>query len=189
MTTVEQLVIRVKDKLVEMTDQQVDNFIAKQGRRGETECWIWEAGKCSDGYGAFTIGKDSVTAHRVSYQLHFGPIPMGICVLHNCPNGDNRACTNPNHLWLGTHLDNMRDMERKGRGNHPSGDRNGKRTKPECVKVGEACNLTKLTEKQVREIRALSDQGRTRVEVSRMFGVTPECISSIALRVSWKHLT
>ena len=64
--------------------------------------------------------------NRASWQAHFGPIKNGLHVLHIC---DIPLCVNPDHLFLGTHQDNMDDKERKGRGNQPTGDRNGARTK------------------------------------------------------------
>ena len=65
------------------------------------------------GYGMFRIKRESYLAHRYSWTLHRGPIPVGLWVLHRC---DVPACVNPGHLFLGTHQDNMDDMKRKGRG-------------------------------------------------------------------------
>lgn len=80
-------------------------------------CWIWTA-KCSDtGHGEFSIGGRTghvYYAHRVSWAIHFGPIPEGLYVLHNCPGGDNPRCVNPAHLYLGTKADNARDAYEKG---------------------------------------------------------------------------
>lgn len=80
-----------------------------------TGCWEWQ-GALRVGYGAI-VGKINGTrktlgAHRVSYELHKGPIPKGLFVCHSC---DNRKCINPEHLWLGTGKDNMQDALRKDR--------------------------------------------------------------------------
>jgi hypothetical protein len=75
-------------------------------------CWVWTGSWNGWGYGRQIIGNKSVTAHRISYALHNGPIPAGLQVLHKC---DIRCCVNPAHLFLGTHDDNMKDASAKGR--------------------------------------------------------------------------
>ena len=72
-------------------------------------CWTWTGKRYPTGYGRF--GKHY--AHRVAYELAYGPIPEGMHVCHSC---DNPPCCNPAHLWIGTPKDNMQDRERKGRG-------------------------------------------------------------------------
>ena len=76
------------------------------------QCWLWLAGKNKDGYGKVKIHGRSLQAHRVSWEIHHGPIPAGLNVLHRC---DNPACVNPAHLFVGTALDNNRDRDAKGR--------------------------------------------------------------------------
>lgn len=88
-----------------------DRFWAKV-RTGD-KCWEWVGAIADTGYGIFTVStKIHVSTHRFSYQLHYGTIPDGLWVLHRC---DNRRCVRPDHLFLGTALDNVRDMDKKGR--------------------------------------------------------------------------
>ena len=100
-------------------------------------CWIWTGAKCLKGYGYFNMGnKITRRAHKASYLLFKGIIPKGLFVCHEC---DNPSCVNPDHLWLGTPLDNVHDMLTKGRDNYLH---------------GEAIHTAKITREQVEEIRS-----------------------------------
>lgn len=102
-----------------------------------TACWEWIGPKNLDGYGLLKkAGWKSVNAHRQSYELHKGKIPEGMCVCHSC---DNPGCVNPVHLFLGTHMDNMDDMIKKGRLADVKGESNGR---------------SKLNQKDVHQIRS-----------------------------------
>lgn len=87
-------------------------FWSKVLKGTDQECWLWNASRIKDGYGKFSVSGVYQQSHRISWQLTNGPIPDGLCVLHRC---DNPPCVNPNHLFLGTNLDNVRDMFAKGR--------------------------------------------------------------------------
>ena len=79
-------------------------------------CWEWTASRSGKGYGVFFhlgFSGRRTSAHRFSWELHNGPVPAGLHVLHHC---DNPSCVRPDHLWLGTQSDNSKDMWNKGRG-------------------------------------------------------------------------
>lgn len=158
-------------------------------------CWEWIGSKILTGYGTVGVGpakaRKIVYAHRLSYEIHFGPIPLGLFVCHHC---DNPSCVNPAHLFLGTNSDNLKDAVRKGRHGsktHPEriacGDRNGKFTKPEATPRGSNHGMAILDEDKVRAIRLLFES-QTRRELALQFGVSIPTIKAIVLRRIWKHV-
>lgn len=109
-------------------------------------CWEYTGFRSNLGYGKFGIGRDKqLFTHRLAYQIFVGPIPEGIFVCHKC---DNPPCFNPQHLFLGTQYDNLRDALAKGRC----------RNKVFC---GENHGQCKLTDEQVRQIREAYAVGNT----------------------------
>lgn len=86
-------------------------------------CWLWSGATNSSGYGHLKAGGRATLAHRMSFEIHCGAIPAGAGVCHRC---DVPACVNPAHLFLGSQLDNVRDMIAKGRARHAKGEQNGR---------------------------------------------------------------
>lgn len=163
-------------------------------------CWGWKGTVYgSNGYSRMWTGEKAIGGHRFSWLLHKGAIPDGLLVLHRC---DNPVCTNPEHLWLGTDLDNIADRDAKGRTckgdnqwqrKYPEkrmfGDKNGTRRRPETVRRGEAQNLSKVTDDAVRQIRSLYAAGVwSQAQLGTRFGLRQSAISAIISRKTWKHV-
>lgn len=150
-------------------------FWEKVDRRGPAECWEWTGARHGHGYGRIGLGlatQGTDVAHRVSWELHHGPIPDGMHVLHHC---DNPPCVNPRHLFLGTHADNMRDALVKGRTSlvHHKGSKHGR---------------AKLTEAIVRDCRRRVAAGETHTALAREFGVSVGAIQHAVARITWQHV-
>jgi hypothetical protein len=90
----------------------MNDFLANAEPITECGCFIWLHSVTSTGYGSLSIDKKYKRAHRVMWELLFGPIPRGMNVLHRC---DTRLCINPHHLFLGTQSANILDCISKGR--------------------------------------------------------------------------
>jgi hypothetical protein len=135
-------------------------------------CWLWSGATLTNaGYGHLPIDGKSMAASRASWILHRGSIPPGMHVLHKC---DIRLCCNPDHLFLGSHAENMADMARKGRAG---------------ARRGEASPKAKLDAEAVREIRRLLSGGATQREVSQRFSVHEATIQAVHEGRTWRHVT
>jgi len=137
-------------------------------------------GKSRFGYGAYR----GIDAHRYSYTIHKGEIPAGLWVLHNCPAGDNPSCVNPEHLYLGTALDNNRDTQRKGRGNPPW---RGKKRPESDIRRGSQVSKDR-TEAEVLEIRRLALSGVPSGDLMKRFRISRTALWKITTRGSWTHI-
>lgn len=154
-----------------------ERFEAKFEEDKITGCWNWTASKSIRGYGHFNFGGQVQQAHRVAYQLYIGEIPDGLCVCHHC---DNRKCVNPSHLFIGTHIDNMRDCKNKGRG---MGKGKGLHSFS-----GEKHSQAKLTEEKVRTIRTMYAKGSRLCDLAREFGISPGAIWGIVHYRTWTKI-
>ena len=145
-----------------------DRFWRRVDQTGQ--CWMWRGAIFASGYGRVRgrEGKTIATwrAHRLAYELTFGPIPDGLCVCHKC---DVPACVNPAHLFLGTPAENVNDCIRKGR-RRPS-------RAPRPIMCGTRNPAARLTENQVVDIRQAHAEGGSYRTLSKVFGV---CVSSVA---------
>lgn len=155
-------------------------------------CWVWSGDRAGAGYGRIGVGgrnSSKLLAHRLSWEIHHGPIPDGLFVCHHC---DNPTCVRPDHLFLGTTRDNARDMAAKGRQvfqRHPEraarGARNGAYTRPDRVRRGAANGRARLGPAQVRLIREMSP-AKSCAELAREFGVAWSTVRRILSGEGWR---
>lgn len=161
-----------------------ERFWSYVDRKSPEECWEWTGCRFNTGYGMLGVGSKCRSTHRLSWELHFGPVPGGLWVLHRC---DNRSCVNPAHLFLGTARDNYHDSRAKGR--HSAADRHGMRRHPERIRRGEQSNPARLTDAKVVAIRQRYKAGGiSQSALAREYGVTQSTIWNILFRKTWKHL-
>lgn len=163
---------RIKFSLSELTNEErferlrksfESKVIKKEG------CWAWNGAVQGVGYHQIRYGKRKEMAHRVSWMLYKGEIPEGLNVLHTC---DNRRCTNPDHLFLGTAKDNAVDRQQKNRG-----------------QKGITHNKCKLSENDVKEIKKLLKLGVKMTRIAEDYEVTNGTIWFISKNLTWKHIT
>lgn len=140
----------------------VERFWPKVEKPSGDGCWVWTGCRVKKGYGIVRLDRSErmASVHRVSWALHNGPIPDGLLVLHRC---DNPPCVNPDHLFLGTHTDNMKDMVRKGR------------------------QSKKLTPDQARTVYRRALAGEPHASIAKDFGIRREAVSAIKRGLAWSR--
>lgn len=144
----------------------LDRLLSKIEIDNGTDCWNWTGCKLNTGYGQIWHSGAGRSTHRLSFELHCGPIPDGSHVCHRC---DNRACINPKHLFLGTIAENMADKVAKGR-----------------QAKGSTIAQSKLTEQDVIAIRAARDSSKA--VLATQYGVSGDLILLIRARKIWRHV-
>lgn len=146
-------------------------FLTKFRIAPDTGCWEWIGSKFG-GYGMVWIEEGrNIGAHRFSWEAFKGPIPEGMFVCHHC---DNRKCVNPNHLFLGTHADNMADMDKKNR---------------RGTLRGNACPWKKLSSNAVATIKdLLLKKAASRKVLAEQYGVSESTIYDIVNNKTWRHV-
>lgn len=134
-------------------------------------CWIWQGGKNKKGYGrCFRNGK-SIQAHRAAWELHYGPVPDGLWVLHKC---DVPSCVNPTHLFIGTPSDNSQDCIAKGR------------WRKDAIR-GERVGTAKLTPEKVMAIRQRAVTEPVKV-IAASYGLSAATVYDVLEGRTWAHI-
>jgi len=130
-----------------------------------SKCWFWTGNQNSQGYGRVYLNGQGFYAHRIMWELIFGPIPTGVFVCHHC---DTPLCVNPLHLFLGTQADNMRDCTNKRRQEYGENHHNAKLTAPQVLKIRKRpMSISKL---------------------ARYYGISRRHIRAIQQRRYWRYL-
>lgn len=145
----------------------VRKFEAKCEPYREDFCQLWLGARHKDGYGRMVVARVDIRAHRLSHWIHRGPIPDDVAVLHHC---DNRLCVNPDHLYLGSQTENMRDASSRKRLRPPLGERHVR---------------SKLTADLVRLIRSSPLSG---AELARQHDLAKSTVNRARRGSSWEHV-
>ena len=148
---------------------ELERFWEKVDRKS-SGCWEWQAATDKDGYGIFTYQGKMYKTHRLSIILDGHDIPSGMMVCHHC---DNPGCVNPDHLYIGDAWSNMADKVERGRAYCPQGEKH---------------HHAKLTENDVRGVRAAVRFGFNTKSVARIFGVRQEHVNKIVRGERWSHV-
>jgi hypothetical protein len=157
-----------KTRSFDLGKPEAARFWGRVQRGAGDACWLWTGSRMTRGYGQVYWGNGPKGAHRVAWELSHGPIPEGQHILHRC---DVPACVNPDHLFIGTHTENMKDAATKGRLHAPRPGRQ------------------KLTDAQIDDIAALVQSGMKRYLVAARYGVSKGFVSGVmnGTRRQWRQ--
>ena len=148
-----------------------ERFWSHVDRGAKDVCWLWRGTVGPTGYGMFSAKRFKPKAyrtHRLAWELTHGPIPEGLWILHHC---DTPLCVNPAHLYAGTRQDNWDDVVARDR------------------RKGERSPSAKLTDTQVREIRAIyAAGGISQRALAKQYGISNSTIDLVVRRVRWTHI-
>jgi len=136
----------------------------------KNKCWIWSGARHRYGYGVVIYEGKVQCLHRLMWIFYKGNIPDKMEICHNCPNGDNPLCCNPEHMFLGTHKQNLNDCKNKT--GHQIGEKN-------CKAI--------LTEKKVLKMRELHAKGKKIKEIAESFGLKYYTCLDVINRRNWSH--
>jgi len=156
-----------------MNKKDLDRFLNKINIKSKTECWVWNGGKSNYGYGHFWYNGKTYGAHRMSYRIHNKNFPKKLFILHSC---DNPSCVNPSHLFTGTHIENMRDRERKGRGDA-------------AKRIGERNPVHKLKDSEVKDIIKKYSSNMSQTKIAKIFKINQCHVSRIINKLRRKNVT
>lgn len=143
------------------------DFLSRSYTEANSGCWLWAGSCCEKGYGRVNISGKNKRAHRVSWSQENGPIPDGAFVCHRC---DTPSCVNPDHLWIGSPLENMEDMISKGRDKPNRGTKNG---------------FAVLNESVISDVR---NNGLSCRETAEFYGVHVTTIRRVRSKTHWSHV-
>ena len=203
---------------INLSEKDIARFHRKSVLDEKTGCLIFQGHKTHNGYGRVWINGKNIFTHRIAYVIKYGEIPVGMSVLHNCPCGDNPACVNPDHLSIGTHIDNMRHMKERGRAAtgerngwnlypwkrltgdkspsrlHPErlarGDRHYSRTNPEKLARGESYANSSISSATAALIKESLRSGKLKkIAIARLFKVSHHVVYDISHGTTWRHVS